>query len=197
MRDALPADARAVLHFWFGAPGSALHGQRRPEWWQKDPAFDADIRSRFGELIERALRGELADWRARADSALAQVLVLDQLTRNAFRDTPRAFAGDERAFAAARAMVDSGQDEALPPVPRAFVYMPFEHSESLAAQDEGVALFERLAALSPEHAEQVDYARRHRAIIARFGRFPHRNRILGRVSTPEEKAFLLQPGSSF
>jgi uncharacterized protein (DUF924 family) len=191
------AEARSVLDFWFGAAGSADAGTLRPEWWRKDPAFDAEIRLRFGALLERAIRGGLDHWSVEAQGALAQVLVLDQFTRNAFRDTARAFAGDARALAAAQAMVASRHDEVLPAEQRAFVYMPFEHAESLAAQDESVRLFTRLAATSPAHAGQLDYALRHRAIVARFGRFPHRNRVLGRPSTPEEKAFLLEPGSSF
>ena len=190
-------EAQAVLDFWFGAPGSPEAGTLRPEWWRKDPAFDGEIRRRFGALLERALRGELAHWNREPHGALAQVLLLDQLTRNAFRGTARAFEGDARALAAAQAMVDRRQDEALAPEQRAFVYMPFEHAESLAAQDEAVRLFTTLAALSPEQDDQLDYARRHRAVIARFGRFPHRNRILGRESTPAETAFLLEPGSSF
>ena len=193
----LPADAQEVLDFWFGPPGSPTHGTRRPEWWRKDPAFDAAVRMRFGALIECALRGELEVWAATPEGALAQVLLLDQLTRNAFRDTPRAFAGDARALAAAQAMVGRRQDEALPPEQRAFVYMPYEHAEGLAMQEEAIRLFARLAAEAPSQEEQLDYARRHHAIIERFGRFPHRNRILGRRSTPEEAAFLEQPGSGF
>jgi uncharacterized protein (DUF924 family) len=194
---ALPADAQAVLDFWFGAPGSALRGTQRPEWWRKDPAFDTEIRTCFGALVERALRGELEDWAATAEGALAQVLLLDQLTRNAFRGTPRAFAGDARALAAAQAMVGRRQDEALPPEQRAFVYMPFEHAEGLAMQEEAIRLFTRLAAIAPDQEDQLDYARRHHAVIRRFGRFPHRNPILGRRSTAEEAAFLEQPGSGF
>ena len=194
---AVPAEAQAVLDFWFGAPGSATHGTQRPEWWKKDPAFDAEVRARFGPLVERALRGELEDWTETPEGALAQVLLLDQLTRNAFRDTPRAFAGDARALPAAQAMVGRRQDEALPPEQRAFVYMPYEHAEGLAVQEEAVRLFTRLAASAPGQENQLDYARRHHAIIRRFGRFPHRNRILGRQSTPEEAGFLEQPGSGF
>jgi uncharacterized protein (DUF924 family) len=193
----IPAEAQAVLDFWFGAPGSPTSGLSRPEWWRKDAAFDAEIRARFGALIERALRGELESWAATPQGALAQVLLLDQFTRNAFRDTARAFAGDARALAAAQAMVGRRQDEALPPEQRAFAYMPYEHAEGLAAQDEAVRLFGRLAALSPTHTDQLGYARRHRAIVERFGRFPHRNRILGRRSTAEEEAFLQEPGSGF
>jgi uncharacterized protein (DUF924 family) len=190
-------DANAVLDFWFGAPGSAEHGSARRVWFQKDDAFDAEIRSRFGTLIERALRGELERWSADARSELAQVIVLDQFTRNAFRGTPRAFAGDPRALAAASRMVGLRQDEELPSFMRGFVYLPYEHAEGLATQDEAMRLFARLAAADPTQQSMLDYAHRHREIIERFGRFPHRNAILGRQSTAEEIAFLQQPGSSF
>ena len=190
-------DADAVLDFWFGAPGSMEHGTFRELWFTKSDATDHQIAQRFGALIERALRGELADWEAQADSALAQILLLDQFTRNALRGTPRAFAGDARALAAASAMVGRRQDEALPPIQRSFVYMPFEHAESMIAQDEAVRLFTRLAAAAPELDHMLDYAQRHREVVRRFGRFPHRNAILGRRDTPEEIAFLQQPGSRF
>ena len=193
----IPAEAATVLDFWFGAPDTTGFGTDRPEWWRKDPAFDAEIRERFGASIERALRGELDAWASRAESALAQILLLDQLTRNAFRDTPRAFAGDARALDAARAMVGTQQDLALPPSQRRFVYLPFEHAEGSAMQAESVRLFARLAESEPAQAEALDYARRHQAIVDRFGRFPHRNAILGRRSTAEEIDFLKQPGSSF
>jgi uncharacterized protein (DUF924 family) len=194
---AVPEDARRVLDFWFGAPGSPEHGTDRPEWFRKDAAFDARIRERFAPLIERALRGELEAWDATPLGALAQILLLDQFTRNVFRDTPRAFAGDARALAAARALVGTRQDEALSPYQRAFAYLPFEHAEGIEMQQEGVRLFGRLAEQAPETASSLDYAQRHLAIIQRFGRFPHRNAILGRRSTAEELAFLQQPGSSF
>ena len=191
-------DAQQVLDFWFGEPTDPVFGSDRAEWFRKDPAFDDAIRSRFEALIERGLRGGLEGWAAEAPaSALAQVIVLDQFTRNVYRGTPRAFAGDARALTAARAMVAARQDEALPPFQRAFVYLPFEHAEALEMQNEGVRLYARLAAIAPEHANGLDYAERHRSIIERFGRFPHRNRILGRQSTPEEAAFLLTPGSGF
>jgi uncharacterized protein (DUF924 family) len=192
-----PLPAQEVLDFWFGAPGSAEHGHTRKFWFEKNDATDRDIQQRFGALMERALRGELAPWAAQAQSALAQIVLLDQFTRNSFRDTPRAFAGDARALAAASAMVGARQDEALPPVQRAFVYLPFEHAEGLAMQDEAVRLFTRLVAVAPELQGMLDYAHRHREVIARFGRFPHRNTALGRQSTLEEEAFLKQPGSSF
>ncbi|MEO6031640.1 MAG: DUF924 family protein [Burkholderiaceae bacterium] len=192
-----PLPAQEVLAFWFGAPDSAEHGHARKFWFEKNDATDREIHQRFGALIERALRGELAAWAAHAPSALAQIVLLDQFTRNCFRDTPRAFAGDARALAAASAMVGARQDEALLPVQRAFVYLPFEHAEGLAMQDEAVRLFTRLVAEAPELQGMLDYAHSHRAVIARFGRFPHRNAALGRHSTVEEEEFLLQPGSSF
>ena len=195
--DAVPAEAQAVLDHWFGAPGSAEHGALRALWFRKSAATDQEIVQRFGALIERALRGELGAWAAQPPSALAQIVLLDQFTRNAFRDTPRAFAGDARALRAAMAMVGSRQDEALPPVQRAFVYLPFEHAEGLAMQDEAVRLFTRLAAEAPEMQGMLDYAHRHHAVVLRFGRFPHRNAILGRHSTAEEIEFLREPGSGF
>jgi uncharacterized protein (DUF924 family) len=190
-------DAQAVLDFWFGAPGSADRGKAREVWWRKDPAFDASIAAQFGALVEAAIAGELAHWAEAAPSALAEVILLDQFTRNIFRGTARAFAGDARALAAARAIVAAGQDLALAPQARAFAYMPFEHAEDLAAQDEAVRLFRALEAASPDVTGMVDFALRHRVIVERFGRFPHRNAALGRVSTPEEIEFLKQPGSAF
>jgi len=187
-----PLIAQAVLDFWFG-DGDAARG----EWFRKDAAFDASIRERFGALLERALSGDLPDWQQSPETALARIVLLDQFTRNVFRDTPRAFAGDALALAAARRMVADGRDRALSPLRRAFVYLPFEHAEDLAAQDEAVRLFSELAAEKPELADMLDYAQRHHAVIARFGRFPHRNAVLGRASTAEEIAFLEQPGSRF
>jgi uncharacterized protein (DUF924 family) len=188
------AEAREVLRFWFG---EAQPLASRAEWFRKSDAFDLEVAQRFGPLIEQALRGELLDWRDDAETALARIIVLDQFTRNTFRHTPRAFAGDALALAATRAMLAAGQDEALHPLQRLFVYLPLEHAEDLAAQDESVRLFTRLDAASPDANGLLDYAQRHRDVIARFGRFPHRNAILGRASTPEELAFLSQPGSSF
>ncbi|MBC8056757.1 MAG: DUF924 family protein [Rhizobiales bacterium] len=194
---AIDVDAQAVLDFWFGAPGAAEHGTLRQFWFRKDAAADREIAERFAPLIERALRGELADWAAQPQSALAQILLLDQFTRNTLRDTPRAFAGDARALRAATAMIGARQDEALRPEQRAFVYMPFEHAEGIAMQDEAVRLFTRLATEAPVMAEMLKYAHAHRDVVQRFGRFPHRNAILGRQSTAEEIAFLREPGSRF
>ncbi|MBX3607487.1 MAG: DUF924 domain-containing protein [Piscinibacter sp.] len=196
-RGAPVSTPQAVLDFWFGAPGTPAHGQRRPEWFRKDPAFDAAIAARFGPLIESALAGRLDTWATDAPSTLALIVVLDQFTRNCLRDTPRAFAGDRQALELARALVGRGADRELPTVQRTFAYLPFEHAEDLAAQREAVRLFEALAAEDPAEAGSLDYAIRHRDIVARFGRFPHRNAILGRASTPEEAEFLRQPGSGF
>jgi uncharacterized protein (DUF924 family) len=188
-------EAQAVFEFWF--PPGVDEGARR-EWFVKDEAFDQQIRERFGALIEQALAGGLRAWDAEGpQSALARILLLDQFTRNAHRGTAISFAGDHLALQAAQDMVDADEDLALSPFQRAFVYMPFEHAEDLAMQDQAVALFTRLAHAHPALENMLDYARRHREVIVRFGRFPHRNTILVRTSTPEEVEFLLQPGSGF
>ena len=186
-----------VLDFWFGAPGSAEFGTQREAWFVKDAGFDRLIVERFGPTIEQALRGELDAWAATPSSALARILTLDQFTRNAFRGNRRAFAGDPQALAAAIALVGSRQDESLSPVMRAFAYLPFEHAEGLAMQDEAIRLFEKLVAQAPELKTMLDYAYKHRAVIERFGRFPHRNAALGRRSTAEELAFIATPGTGF
>jgi len=192
MPDLLPADAHAVLDVWFGDGDSA-----NPEWFRKDPVFDVSIRTRFGAVIRAALAGELADWDRTPLGALARIVVLDQFTRNAYRGTLRAFAGDALALAAAKTLVASGRDRKLKPLQRGFVYLPFEHSESLADQAESLRLFGALAAEHPAQVAGLEWARKHQAVIARFGRFPHRNAILGRASTAEELAFLEEPGSRF
>jgi uncharacterized protein (DUF924 family) len=194
-----PADppAQEVLAFWFGAPGDTDWGQPRKQWFVKDAAFDAQIRERFGALIERGIAGALDSWAADTAGALAQIVVLDQFTRNVYRDRARAFAGDARALAAARALVRSGGDRMLPGVQRQFVYLPFEHAEDLAAQRESLQLFAQLEREAPEVGELLIWAQRHHDIIARFGRYPHRNALLGRPSTAEEIEFLQQPNSSF
>ena len=186
-----------VLEFWFGTPETADLEATRERWFRKDPAFDREIAERFGNLMEQALRDELHDWAWQPGPALARILLLDQFTRNALRDTPRAFAGDALALAAAREMVRSGQDLQLQPLRQVFIYLPFEHAEDLQAQEEALRLFGRLAEEAPALAGYADYARRHHEVIARFGRFPHRNLLLGRASTPEEAQFLKQPGSGF
>lgn len=193
----MDAQAKDVLDFWFLAPDNPAHGQSRAEWFRKDDAFDAQIRERFGALIDTAINGGLRDWAATPRGALAQILLLDQFTRNVYRGTPRAFAGDAQALELAIALTQDGQDQQLEPTLRAFVYMPFEHAEDLAMQARAVELFQLLTQSREGFESMLDYAQRHQEVIARFGRFPHRNAILGRDSTPEEAAFLLQPGSSF
>ena len=189
-----------VLDFWFGPSNDPDHGQSRQQWFRKDDAFDAQIGQRFGALIESALAGDIDDWLGRPIAplpALAQVIVLDQFTRNSFRGTARAFAGDARALQTARALVATGADRQLNGVQRQFAYLPFEHAEDRSHQRTSVQLFKQLAIDEPAHAGLMEWAQRHHDIVARFGRFPHRNAALGRVSTEEEAAFLLTPGSGF
>jgi uncharacterized protein (DUF924 family) len=185
-----------VLEFWFGAAASPEFGRPRAAWFEKSAAFDALIRDRFLATHDAAAAGTLDGWGARPLAALALAIVLDQFPRNMFRGTPRAFASDARALALARAAVARGFDAALLPVQRWFIYLPFEHAEDLAMQRESLRLFEPLAS-DAAGAGTFAYAMRHYAVIERFGRFPHRNAILGRDSTPEEVAFLAQPGSAF
>ena len=192
----MDANPRDVVDFWFGAEGSPERGRPRPEWFRKDPAFDAAIRARFGDAVEAALAGAFADWDAAPDRALARVLLLDQFTRNIFRDTPRAFAGDAQALVVAEAAVARGFDRALDPLQRWFLYLPYEHAEDAAMQRRSLALFEALAR-ETGNAEPLEWARKHAEVIFRFGRYPHRNEVLGRASTPEEVAFLREPGSRF
>lgn len=190
--------AQDVLDFWFGPQDSALYGTQRPEWFGKDPAFDAEVRDRFEPLIERAVNGGLRDWDALgARGRLARILVLDQFTRNAWRDTSAAFQGDVLGIGAAQQMVASGEDMQLAPFERMFAYMPYEHTEDAAMQEKSVRLFEALSQENPGFELVLDYAHRHRGVIARFGRFPHRNPILGRTSTEEETAYMALPGSGF
>ena len=185
-----------ILDFWFHPQGDAAHGEERAEWFRKDAAFDASIRARFLPDIERAIGGAFVEWDAESSGALARIIVLDQFTRNVFRDTPRAFAGDPLALSAASELVDSGRDRTLNRVERSFVYLPFEHAEDLAMQEKGVALYQQLGRETGRD-DTASWAIRHRDIIARFGRFPHRNRVVGRESTPAEIEFLKTPGSSF
>jgi len=193
---ALDPLAAAILEFWFGPPGSAERAAERDIWFRKDAAFDTEIRDRFGSSIAVALAGGFGEWCATADGALARVLLLDQFTRNVHRDTAAAFAGDVRALATAQDAVERGLDRALDPFARWFLYMPFEHAEDAMAQRQSLALFGALAK-ETGLAAPLEWAQKHADVIARFGRYPHRNAILGRVSTPEEVVFLSQPGSRF
>jgi len=189
-------DAAALLDFWFGPPGTPERFASRDVWYRADPAFDAELRARFGALQQRAAARGCDHWSEEAEPCLALILLLDQLPRNLFRGRAEAFACDAQARAAARAALARGFDRSLPACWRQFVYLPFEHSENLADQELSLQLATALAR-DPAFAYFLDYAQRHHAIIARFGRFPHRNAALGRSSTAAEEAFLKEPGSSF
>jgi uncharacterized protein (DUF924 family) len=182
-------DAEAILAFWY-AEGRDTY---RPIWFQKNDAFDAEIRDRFGALIRPAREGALDSWAETPTGALALLILLDQFPRNVLRGSAEAFASDAHARAIARvAVLEERFDLKLGSYEKPFVYLPFEHSESLADQDLSVALFEGLRDI-PHHAREngaIDYAWRHRVVIQQFGRFPHRNAALGRESTPAEEAWL-------
>lgn len=190
--DTIPPPAQAVFDFWFGPVDEA-----RKQWFVKDPAFDAEIVQRFGALVEQALAGGLSDWTRQPRAALARIVLLDQFTRNAFRDTARAFAGDAQALAASRDLIARGFDRQLSARQLGFVYLPFMHAEDRGVQQQSLRLYEALAAAHPETADSLEWARKHQVIVERFGRYPHRNTALGRASTAEEVEFLKQPGSGF
>lgn len=174
-----------VLKFWF-------EDTAPQQWWVADPQFDRLIAERFGELHAQAARSGLPDWRGSVHGRLAEIIVLDQFSRNIHRGTPLAFACDAQALALAQQVVEAGWPAQLPARQRAFVYMPYMHSEDAAVHQQAMALFSE-----PGLEGNLDAEIRHKAIIDRFGRYPHRNAILGRHSTPEETAFLKTPGSSF
>ena len=175
--------AQEVLDFWFRGDAP------RKEWFQKDAAFDAEIVRQFSVLHALAAAGGLKHWRESPRDCLALIILLDQFPRNMFRGTAGAFATDAMALDAAKHAVDAGFDRGMSEVERTFVYLPFEHSENLADQEKALELF----AENPN----FEWARKHWEIIRRFGRFPHRNAVLGRPSTPAEIEFLKEPGSSF
>lgn len=177
--------ARQVLDFWFVEAGPK-------QWFSKSTAFDQALAERFRALYDAACRCELYAWRQSSRGALAEILLLDQFSRNIYRDQARAFAQDPLALSLAQHLVAQGGDKELPPEQRAFVYMPHMHSESPVIHQEALRLFDQ-----PGLERNLDFERRHWAIIERFGRYPHRNAVLGRESTPEERDFLRQPGSSF
>jgi uncharacterized protein (DUF924 family) len=191
----MPEEAREVLEFWFGTVRTHL-GNPRMEWFRKDAKFDEDIRQRFGGLHARAANGELEAWSASPEPLLALVVVLDQFSRNLYRNDPRAFAQDGDARRHAGTALARGDDLALLPVQRQFLYLPLEHSEDIADQERCVELMRSLEAFE-ETRGLIAWAEKHRVIIERFGRFPHRNAILGRPSTPEEIEFLKSPDARF
>lgn len=190
---------RDVLTFWFGEePYTAQsYASRRKLWFGKDPAVDQQIRDRFLDLYHQASAGLLQDWVQTPQGCVALVVLLDQFPRNMFRDQPQAFATDAQALSITQRAIAQGFDQPLSPAEQLFLYLPLEHSENLNHQRQCVALMEALCQDHPEFNDPFDYALRHQAVIERFGRFPHRNRILGRESTAEELEFLKQRGSSF
>ena len=198
-------EARAVREYWFGtAPLTPAALDARMQFWFGGAGApqDEEIRARFGTLVERAAAGELDGWAGGPRRRLSLILLLDQFPRNIFRHTPRAFAFDQQALALTLSGMQSGADGALDPAERLFFYMPLQHAERLDAQDEGLAACRRLVAEVPPElhaifANVLAHAEEHRAIIERFGRFPHRNAVLGRASTPEELAWLEAGGASF
>ena len=198
------AEIEPVLEFWFGACGAdgAIDPTRREMWFKSGARHDDEIRVRFGALHERASHGALDEWTATVRGRLALIVVLDQFSRHIYRGTAQAFAQDPAAQKLTLAGIDDGVDRELAPAQCSFFYLPLEHAEDPELQALSVECYEQLAARvadrwRKDYASFLDYARRHRDVIERFGRFPHRNAVLGRPSTPEEIAFLKQPGSSF
>ena len=192
----MPTEADEVLAFWFGREDEPGYGEFREAWFRKDPEFDQQVQERFGPLYERAAAGELDGWREEARSCLALVICLDQFPRNMFRGDGRTHATDDKALETARYALERALDRELPPFQRVFVYMPFMHSESVEDQRRSVELFGRLAE-KPGAPDLTSYAVGRMEIVERFGRFPHRNVIMGRETTPEEAEFLQGPDSSF
>jgi uncharacterized protein (DUF924 family) len=183
--------ARIFLDFWFGGPDDPERFHHRQIWFRSTPDFDAAVRDRFAADHDAAVAGELADWEAEPLTALALVMLLDQVPRNIFRSTPRAFASDHLALAATRRALARGFDREVPDAWRIFFYLPFEHSEVLEDQQRGLDLLLAIPHV-PGRPTDRHMTRLHCEIIERFGRFPHRNVILGRPSTPEELAFLVE-----
>ncbi len=191
--------AQEILDFWFGEPGSDEYGSERKLWFTKSDDFDESIRSQFGADITAALSGDYDAWTqasAPARETLAYIVLLDQFTRNVYRNTGDMYIGDDRALSAAQQLVAQEKDITLEPVERVFCYLPYEHSEDLAVQNESLRLFGLLAGQAAGGGF-IQYAKAHHVIIERFGRFPHRSALLGRESTEAEIAFLKEPGSSF
>lgn len=187
--------ARDVLDFWFD-PAQQAH------WFEKSDAFDAQIRSRFGALHQRAIDGELDSWTLEPESWLALLIVLDQFSRNLYREDGRAYVADAKVRSMVLSGLARGDDKRLSSLQRVFAYIPLEHAEDLASQNHAVDLFAQLSedvsvGERPAYLNYLDYARRHRDVIARFGRFPHRNQVMGRVSTAAELAYLSQPSAGF
>jgi len=191
----LMASIDDILEFWFGSADTV--GKARQVWFIKNSEFDQTIRIRFQDDYQQAAAGKLEHWQQTAPGCVALILLLDQFPRNMFRSDPRAFATDLQSQAITQQAIARGLDQELPALQRWFLYIPLMHSENLAYQRQSVELFRQLKDVEPETASAFTYAVRHLKVIERFGRFPHRNQILNRTSTPEEVKFLKQPGSSF
>ena len=187
---------KAILDFWFGNLEDPDYGQPRQVWFKKDPSFDETVRSQFLEHYHLAAASKLDNWQETPEGCLALILLLDQFPRNMFRAKAQAFATDPKARAIAEYAIAHQFDLQMLPVQRLFIYIPFEHSENIEHQQRAIDLLNQLKH-EPYSANFIDYALRHFRVIERFGRFPHRNQILGRETTPEEAEFLKQPGSSF
>ncbi len=197
-------DCQQVLEFWFGNEPDVNEtiGRQSALWWSKDEATDEALRRRFETDLQALLAADAVQQGYTAEQRLAAIILADQVTRSIYRDTPAAFSGDDLALSLCLDGLAGEQDRSLTPLQRVFFYMPLEHAESLQLQDRSVRLFESLLEevgpeLQKSFQSYLDFARRHRDIIARFGRFPHRNRILGRESTQAELDFLQEPGSGF
>ena len=195
----------AIREYWFGSgldDAAVIAAERAPLWWSKNREVDNEIRQRFESYVIKAGSRELDHWASNPQDRLALILLTDQFPRSIYRNSAKAFAFDSQALSLSRDGIDAGFDLILRPLERMFFYLPLEHSESLEDQERSVNLFKKLAGEAgpdqkPTFAEYFDFAVRHRDIISRFGRFPHRNELLGRISTPEELSFLQQPGSTF
>ncbi|NJN71476.1 MAG: DUF924 domain-containing protein [Limnothrix sp. RL_2_0] len=186
-----------VLDFWFGKPTDSDYAQQKKAWFIKNPAFDNLVQEQLGDYYHQASNNDLFDeWQRESLGCLALIILLDQVPRNIFRQTPQAFATDSKALNIAKQAIAQNFDQNLLTVQRLFLYIPFEHSENLEDQRRSLKLFARLSD-DPDAQSYIDYAQRHFDVIEQFGRFPHRNQILGRTSTPAEQDFLQQPGSSF
>jgi uncharacterized protein (DUF924 family) len=193
--------SKDILSFWFG------ENLKNPlnysnQWWKKDPDFDREIRDKFEKDVQLATSGSLDSWRQQPETCLAFIILLDQFSRNIYRDTPQAFSQDPLALEAALQAIEHGLDKEIPTIARTFFYLPLMHAEDREMQRRCVGIFAKLLQEAPAEFTGIlkggyDHAKRHAEIIERFGRFPHRNQILERPSTPEEIEFLKQPGSSF
>lgn len=193
----IDSEAKAVLTFWFGEPGSAEYGKPRSLWFQKDTRVDEEITQRFSALHQAVSRGEKDSWQQHPQSLLALIIVLDQFSRHIYRDSAAAFSSDKQALSLAMSGVDQGFDQKVEPIARVFYYLPFEHSEDIVHQRQAMTLFTQLSKENSAYTTFLDYAKKHYDVIAQFGRFPHRNAVLGRVSSTAEQQYLSESGSGF